>query len=709
MRVEDRRAAREVDAVAWQHRPALDGLRAVAVVLVLCFHAGMEWMPAGYLGVSVFFTLSGYLITSLLLVEDARSGAIAIGGFYARRVRRLAPASLLCLLAVAVARAEGQWALVPNLRDQLIGAATHVYNWVRLAGDTSYADAFRATPALVSPLEHYWSLAVEEQTYLVWPFLLGAIACWARRRGQRTVRVARRVLVALVLAATAAGPLVARTVGPDAAYWATPVRMGEVLVGGLLATILLGRVVPDRLGRLALPALVVVVAASALLPRSGGPAYGGWLTPCATVSAVLIAALHGPSLLRRALETRLVVGLGRISYAVYLFHWPVAVWLRQHGHDTAAPGWFLALLVSSVGLASVSYPFERWVRAARWGTAPSLGLAAAAMVCVAVVAVQLPLPRGFLEADDASLSAASATAGGAVDTGVALAVAAPGGDGASTATTRATVVPPTTVPTAPQTTVPRTTVPSTTVVPRTAPLPLVLAPELPPAATRPVRVLTVGDSTAFYVGQALSQWAVDHPDRMTSDVLWCQGCGFILDGTITSWDASAYLAQSNEVVLEQLPDRVAVVHPDVVVLMVTIDDVTDRVWTQDEGVLTPFDAAYRSRMLDAYTAVTRQLVELGVPSVVWIEPPVPHWMGKEDELREVGRWQVMDQVIETAAAAVGPAVHVLDLDGWLTAAGHADDGAWRADGVHLDETSAYAVVDEWLAPEVLGIALGTTG
>ncbi len=697
MRVDDRQATRGADAVAWEHRRALDGLRAVAVLLVLCFHAGVSWMPAGYLGVSVFFTLSGYLITSLLLVEDARTDRIAVGAFYARRVRRLAPASLLCLIIVAIARVAGQWSLVANMRSQLIGAATHAYNWVRLAGDTSYADALGASPALVSPLEHYWSLAVEEQTYLVWPFLVGGVAWWARRRGLRTALVARRVLVGLVAAVAVAGPFVARHAGADVAYWATPVRMGEVLVGGLLATVLLGRVVPTWAGRLAVPALAAVVAASALLPRSGGPAYGGWLTPCATVSAVLIASLHAPSSLRRLLETRPVVGLGRVSYAVYLFHWPIAVWLRQRGHDVSSLGWFAVLVGASVALAGASYPLERRVRAARWGSVRSLGLAVAAMVVVTAVAVRLPLPRGFLEADGASLSAASATANGAIDTGLALASATPTSASPATTASQATTT---------SVTVPATT---TTGAPRADPLPLVLAPALPPPATRPVRVLTVGDSTAFYIGQGLSQWAVDHLDRMTSDVLWSQGCGFVLDGTITSWDATEYVARSNEVVRVELPARIAAVHPDVVVLMVTINDATNRMWSEEEGVLTPFDLAYRTRMVDAYAAVTSAVLALGVPSVVWIEPPVPDWPGEEEELGEHGRWTVMDEVIETVAAAAGPQVHVLDLDAWLVAAGHADDSTYRPDGVHFDETSAYQVVDDWIAPMLLGVALGTFG
>ena len=138
-----------------EYQPALDGLRAVAVALVLVFHGGFRWMTGGYVGVSVFFTLSGYLITSLLLVEHERTGTVRLGRFYARRMKRLLPASTVCVAAVTVAAAGGAFDEFPGLRRDLLGAVFQVANWVKLVGDASYADLTNASLGRVAPLEHY--------------------------------------------------------------------------------------------------------------------------------------------------------------------------------------------------------------------------------------------------------------------------------------------------------------------------------------------------------------------------------------------------------------------------------------------------------------------------------------------------------------------------------------------------------------------------
>ena len=135
------------------YQPALDGVRAVAVALVVVFHAGVPWLPSGYLGVSVFFTLSGYLITSLLLAEFDRSGRVAMSEFYGRRVRRLLPASAVCIAAIMVAHLLGAFRHVPHLRADIVGALLQVFNWFRLAGSSSYADLFAGgASGVTSPL-----------------------------------------------------------------------------------------------------------------------------------------------------------------------------------------------------------------------------------------------------------------------------------------------------------------------------------------------------------------------------------------------------------------------------------------------------------------------------------------------------------------------------------------------------------------------------
>ena len=161
-----------------EHQPALDGLRAVAVTMVLAFHLGTPSFDGGYLGVSLFFTLSGFLLTHLLVAEIERTGHIAVGSYLARRARRLLPAGLLGLLLVIVLGASGAFAPETDVRRGVWAALLQVYNWFDLASGNSYAELFVAP----SPIAHYWSLAIEEQFYWVWPMALLLLVRWRRRR-----------------------------------------------------------------------------------------------------------------------------------------------------------------------------------------------------------------------------------------------------------------------------------------------------------------------------------------------------------------------------------------------------------------------------------------------------------------------------------------------------------------------------------------------
>ena len=156
------------EGIAYQ--PALDGVRAISVIAVLLFHGGVAGFGGGYLGVSVFFTLSGFLITSLMLAEHDRRGRVEIGAFYVRRAKRLLPASLLCITSIALLAAATDWFDgVAALRRDLTGAVLQVANWVFLAGNGSYQQLLAQTAGQASPVEHYWSLAIEEQFYWLFP------------------------------------------------------------------------------------------------------------------------------------------------------------------------------------------------------------------------------------------------------------------------------------------------------------------------------------------------------------------------------------------------------------------------------------------------------------------------------------------------------------------------------------------------------------
>ena len=667
-----------------EYQPALDGVRAVAVTLVVLFHLGLPWMPGGYLGVSVFFTLSGYLITSLLLAEFGGVGSVSLRRFYARRARRLLPASLMVLLAVVVARWTGEFSLVPGLRADLIGALLQVFNWVQLAGSSSYGALFGQSAAFTSPLEHYWSLAIEEQFYLLWPITLVAICRWSQRRGGTVVRP----VVALLVLFAAAAPLIGLIWGPDAAYWSTPARLPELLVGATAAAWLRARrSVPGWWRWLVPVAIIGIVVCSAVFPSSGGPAFTGWLTPFAVLSAALVVGLQVPGPFQRLLSVRPLVWVGKVSYGLYLVHWPVFVLLRQHGWDTASWGGAAVALAITIAITTGSFLLlERPVRSARWTPARTARVAALATAGALIAVVVVPVQRGFLEADQATLDAASSDTGVPTETLARVTTTT----SAATTTTISTV-----------TTVANSMATTTTVGE-------VLLP-LPAAPNRPVRLLTVGDSTSFYVGQAMAGWAVANPQHATSDLLWCQGCGFILDGTIASFAGQPFVATSNRVIHKDVPEFIARSHPDVVMLMTTVDDVADRIWNDAEGVLTPRDPLFRVRMHAQYLDLTQSLLQQGVATVVWVVPPVPHTRFETADLGEADRYLIQHDVIREVvkeAATGGAHVVVCDMAEWFTQAGHDNDTTWRPDGTHMTEESAGWLVDRWLGPWLINTALG---
>jgi peptidoglycan/LPS O-acetylase OafA/YrhL len=377
------------EAPSFGYQPALDGVRALAVVAVLLFHLGLGWMPGGYLGVSVFFTLSGFLITRLLLGEHERSGNIDLFAFYQRRARRLIPAGLLVLGLVCVAAITGWVEPRSTFRRDLWASMFQVLNWVKLFGRERYADLFTAP----SPVAHYWSLGIEEQFYVVWPAVLLALLAVLHRRGARHRLLP--LLAALFAVTAVSAPLTARWWSPDATYYATWTRAAEVLAGVVLAAWLHGRQAAQWLRWLALPALVVIVVACVVTPSGRGWAFDGGLPVFALVSATLVAALQVQGPVRTALSARPLVWVGRISYGLYLLHWPVFVVLD--GERTGLRGWPLHVLRLAVTfvLAIVSYRLlEHPIRARR--VVPSAAALTAALgtgvlvVGGAALAVDLP-------------------------------------------------------------------------------------------------------------------------------------------------------------------------------------------------------------------------------------------------------------------------------------------------------------------------------
>ncbi|BCY14527.1 acyltransferase family protein [Actinoplanes sp. L3-i22] len=355
-------------------RPDIEGLRAVAVLLVVLGHAGAPWLAGGYVGVDVFFVISGFLITSLLL-REAAGGGISIRRFYARRALRLLPAAALVLVTTLVAARLWLPAIrMGELARDAMSAAGYVANLRFAVTGTDYLNA----DAPPSPFQHFWSLAVEEQFYLVWPLLL-------------LLPKRKPLLVALVLASFTAGVLETARSAPWA-YFGPHARAWELGVGALLAVFGVRR--ESRL--LGGAGLVAILAAALVFDDS--TSYPGIyaLLPVAGTAAVLVGGF-------RPLGAGPLQAVGRLSYGWYLWHWPLLLIAPAAlGVDSSLP---LALLLSvlALGLAWATYHLVenplRHSRRLRVRPRRALGLGVGLSGAVAAVAVTIallphPVPAG---------------------------------------------------------------------------------------------------------------------------------------------------------------------------------------------------------------------------------------------------------------------------------------------------------------------------
>jgi peptidoglycan/LPS O-acetylase OafA/YrhL len=359
------RATAQPDVSAGHHRglpyaPGLDGLRAIAVTVVLLFHAGVSWTSGGYIGVDLFFVISGFLITSLLLVDYDRLGRVDLRDFYRRRARRLLPALYLLLVVVTawcVVFARGELA---SLGGQVLSALLYVSNWYYIAENLSYFQALGRPPLLL----HLWSLAVEEQYYIVWGALLTLLLPRVRRR-------LKPLIIGLAVAALVSTALMAWWYSPvhDASrvYFGTDTHAAPLLVGSMLALLwnprqLRGSIAPgavavlDTVGIVSLVAFVWVATHATV--SSGWMYRGGFLMVSIVCAAVIGVVVHPASRLGRLLGTAPILWVGVRSYSLYLWHWPVFVFTRP-GLDVPLSG--LSLLVLRLGitvtLAALSYRF----------------------------------------------------------------------------------------------------------------------------------------------------------------------------------------------------------------------------------------------------------------------------------------------------------------------------------------------------------------
>jgi peptidoglycan/LPS O-acetylase OafA/YrhL len=657
--------------VGLAHIPALDGLRGVAVAVVLWFHAGH--LTGGYLGVDLFFTLSGYLITSLLVVEWRRTGDIRLGPFWGRRVRRLLPALVVMLVVVGLV---ARWQVLPaargDLRDAGLATLAYVANWQAILGGNGYWDQ-TLTP---SWLEHTWSLAIEEQFYLVWPLVVLAVLSvqrrWPKGIGRNRSRERRvRLLgtVALVGAVLSAGGMIVASLAGaslERLYLGTDTRVAAILLGAAAACFQRAdgsvRPVPEprrtALAGAAVAATAFLVVMWAVLDGTSAVLYRGGLLACGIAAVVIIVDISTPgrSVVGPVLALPPLRFLGAISYGLYLYHWPIYRFLGES--DLGLTGWNLtaARVLASLAAAVLSHRFvEQPILQRRWRW-PSVRLAP-----VGIAAAVLALLVGSIGAVD--IAPASQDQEGtrpdlgpreAADRVVVTTTAPPAGETASSTTA-----------------------------------PVARVEEL----IDPV-VLIVGDSVAFSLAE---DGFVAQEERLgLTTVNGAQiGCTLMRDEGFEPPPEASFINDCSG----EWPDLVAEYQPDVVMVLfgayggieaVPIDG-TDRFPCTDE-----YDSRWRSRLEDAVTTLSAggavvQLVTAPTGPLGWDD------QGSFDERQECIN-TVIEEVGEERTEA-----QTVDLAGWVCPDGECQesiDGVFlRNDGLHFRGGGA-VLVSRWLAPHL---------
>lgn len=630
---------------------ALDGLRAVAVVAVVLYHVDHERFPGGFLGVDLFFVLSGYLITTLLLVEHGGGSGISLRRFWGRRLRRLWPLAWVTLAAVSLASLAGVWGAdrQRGLPGEIAAAVAQVANWHQV----SHGGYVEATSA-PSPLRHFWSLAIEEQFYVVWPLLLTAVLAvgpvWRRR-------VVPLVLAALGVASIGAGWWHAGAA--DRAYLGTDVRLVAIVAGAMLAWALRDRPMrgpgprPARVvlavgGTLALAAMATAVFV--LHADSGLLARGGFAV-VALAGAMVVGFALSPSGFSAALSWPPLVWLGGVSYAVYLVHWPMLVAL---GPDRSVA---VRLLVAGPGAVAVAAVLHRVVERPmieRRIELRRVAVMAAALVAVSVAALVASVPEGRTPSEQVARSLDTVP-----DPTTTTAAAEPGS-------------------------------PTTTCVPTTVPVPgeggLSPSEEVneDPTGTgceEQVVVMVVGDSTGRGAANGLRRLG---DERL---VVWDRtilGCSFG-DEDCPDWRVAWRLGIDS-------------IDPDVVLVVTGV--VTDLHGVDDPPFLSPDGAAVRAATFDEALDV---LGSRGA-AVVWTVPAVPlrprglfFCDGRATRSQCDPEW-VAQWSADVAAAADRAGATVADLAAWAAFRGNTDED--RPDGVHYSSAALRAQA-EWLAPQLL--------
>lgn len=599
--------------------PALDGLRGVAVLAVLWYHHDAAAVPGGWLGVSLFFTLSGFLIADLLLAEHAENRRIDLRAFWARRVRRLAPAALLGLVAAGVVLWTRGGATASAVGD-IQAAALQMANWRFVAADAPYA-GLEGAP---SPVQHFWSLAIEEQFYLALPLVVAATL--GRRGGHR--------LLAVVVGATIVASLASQVLleDVDRTYYGTDARAAELAVGVALALALpaVRSAIDGRrwmADALTVTAGIGTLVAFATAERSAELLAAGGLAAVTILwVGLLVGSLEGrvaPALLGR----RPLVALGAISYGTYLLHWPVFLVLTSE--RTGASGLVLLglRLVVTLALAAASatlveLPIRRGVVPTR-RLFPAAGFAVASVVAATFVLAPAPAPTVATVAAPPPMSAPAprsaptprpVTERPVTEPTAAQAAAALAAASASTRASAGGATEP-----APAT--PTAAAVATAGPPTSAGAPPPPPTTAPPPPARATRVLVIGDSTAGATGIGLQEAGAERGDAEVH-LLYQPGCTALRQDVAKLREGYEFRSPCHDIVGQAIA-AVADVRPDVIVVFLGSAQLADARYGDDawRSLLEPaVEAAYRAAMADALA----RLAATGIP-VLWADVPLPEW------------------------------------------------------------------------------------
>ncbi|MCU0310285.1 MAG: acyltransferase [Acidimicrobiales bacterium] len=661
-------------------QPGLEGMRGAAVLAVLVFHGGFSWASGGFLGVSTFFTLSGFLISTLLLHERHRTGSVALKRFWARRFRRLMPAALVCLVGVLVfAATVATPAQMVDLRGDMIASLLYVANWRFIADGASYAELFAAP----SPVLHFWSLAIEEQFYLVFPLVVAG--CLALAKGSR------RLLAGLLAIGTVASVALTASLAEssiDAAYYNTFSRAAELLLGALLAIVVALPVTRRALdhGRATIAVTVAGAIASIAVvwlwhtaAQTDAWLYRGGLAGYALLSTLLIVAAVEAGPLRRMFSTTGLRWLGRISYGAYLYHWPIFLWLTPARTGLSEVPLFGLRMGVTLGAAVLSYRLiEEPIRAGRLvrGWHPFVvAPVAVALVLLGIIRVATPTPL-----DDRISFAAEEQP--EIPEFVAAEASAP------------------TVPA----TVPATTPP--------APLPdgTSPAPPLPdPPIQRPgekLRVLLVGDSVMASLGLGIQGWS----QSTGNTLVWNNaelGCGTGRGGSWRFVERETEISEGCNQMRDTWAAHLAAKRPHVVVLMAGTWDVVDRKLPGDDQWRTLGDPVYDRFMRQEITYAIDVLQGQGSTVVLLTHPAIRSGIteqlpGPFPESDPARMARLNELFVEVAATR--PRSRVVDLAGHMAARPQGElDLTERPDGIHWTRTSGRPLGD-WLGPLLESIA-----